>query len=146
VATDSLTSSRPFRYFADPICIACLILYAVNRWYFKPHRIGGWFTEGYVNDLICLPLLLPMILYGQRLFRLRKHDGFPRLWEVLQHAVIFSIVFEIIIPRYPKVFTSTADPWDAVSYFVGGIAAWLVWRWAGVFASIPREPVLQSSN
>lgn len=119
--------SRRFRYVADPICVGSVLLYAANRWFLKPHHIGGAFTHGYLNDVICLPLFLPPILYAQRLVGLRKHDGYPRLWEVLQHWVIFSIVFEVVIPRFPKYFRSTADPLDVVAYLAGGLVAWLYW-------------------
>jgi hypothetical protein len=117
-----------FRYFADPICIACLFTYPINRWYLKPHHIGGWFTHGYLNDVMCLPLFLPMILYGQRLLGLRRHDGYPRWWEILQHWVIFSVVFEVILPMMPKTFSHTQDPWNVVAYLSGGVIAGIYWK------------------
>ena len=129
-------SNGTFRYFADPICITCLIIYPINRWYLKPHHIGGWFTHGYLNDVMCLPLFLPIILYLQRLMRVRRHDGNPRLWEVLQHWVIFSVVFEVILPTMPKAFTHTQDPWNVVAYLSGGVAAGIIWKWR---ARPPRE-------
>lgn len=117
-----------FHFFGDPICLASMIIYAVNRWYLKPHHIGGAFTQGYVNDLLCLPLFLPLILGVQSLIRLRKHDAPPRMWEVVQHALIFSILFEVVLPGYPRQFHTTADPWDAVAYLIGGVTAWFCWR------------------
>jgi hypothetical protein len=119
---------RRFRYFADPICIACLIIYPINRWYLKPHHIGGWFTHGYLNDVMCLPLFLPMILYAQRLLALRRHDGWPRWWEMLQHWVIFSIVFEVVLPRLPQWFAHTNDPWNVAAYLAGGVVAEIFWK------------------
>jgi hypothetical protein len=118
---------RTFRYFADPLCIGALILYATNRWLFKPYGVGGEFGRDYLNDLLCLPLLLPMILYVQRCLGVRRHDAAPRLWEVLQHVAVFSIVFELILPSHPQWFRSTADPLDAVAYLAGGIGGWLWW-------------------
>jgi hypothetical protein len=124
--------SRRFRYFTDPVCVACLLIYPVNRWILKPHHIGGWFTHGYLNDVICLPLFLPMILYGQRLFGIRRHDGYPRWWEVLQHWAIFSVVFQVVIPRLPRgIYSSAGDPWDVLAYFVGGVLAWAWWTRMG---------------
>ena len=120
-------SPRPFRYFADPVCIACLIIYPINRFYLKPHHIGGWFTHGYLNDVMCLPLFVPMILYVQRAVGLRDHDGYPRIWELFQHWAIFSIVFQAILPRFPKVFTSAGDPWDMLAYFAGGMIGYWIW-------------------
>ena len=112
---------RPFRYAADPVCVGAVLLYAVNRWALKPHGVGGAFTHGYLNDVLCLPLFLPPILFAQRLLRLRRHDGRPRLWEVLQHWLVFSLVFEVVLPRYPQWFRTTADPLDVVAYLAGGL-------------------------
>jgi hypothetical protein len=129
VATKPRRTSAQFRYLADPVCIASLLIYVVNRFYLKPHHIGGLFTVGYLNDVLCLPLFMPMILRAQHMLGLRRHDDYPRLWEILQHWVIFSILFEVIIPRFPMQFDSTADPWDVVAYLAGGLAAWVWWRW-----------------
>src|ERR1700722_14382235 len=95
-----------FRYLADPICIAALLISPINRFVLKPHHIGGWFTHGYLNDVLCLPLFVPMILYLQRVIGLRKHDGYPRAWEIIQHWAIFSIMFQALIPRFPRTFIS----------------------------------------
>lgn len=125
--------SQKFRYFTDPVCIACLIIYPINRWYLKPHHIGGWFTHGYLNDVMCLPLFLPMILYAQRLVGLRPSDAFPKWWEILQHWAIFSIVFELILPTMPQLYKHTHDPWNVVAYLIGGIIAGLIWRQESVW-------------
>jgi hypothetical protein len=122
------TDAPRFRYYADPVCIACLLIYPLNRFYLKPHHIGGWFTHGYLNDVMCLPLFLPMILFGQRVLRLRRHDGYPQWWEIAQHWAIFSVVFEVVLPRMGTTFDTTADPWDVVAYAAGGIAAGAWWH------------------
>ena len=119
--------SRPFSYAADPACFACLLLYPLNRFVLKPHHLGGWFVHDYLNDVICLPLFLPMILWVQRRIGLRRHDRYPRPWEIAQHWAIFSVVFEVVLPRYPRVFRTTADPWDVVAYAVGGTIAGVWW-------------------
>lgn len=120
---------RPFRYLVDPLCISALLIYPMNRWLLKPHGIGGTFASCYLNDLLCLPLFLPMILYVQRRLGLRRHDGPPRMWEILQHWAIFSIVFELILPRLPQYFRSVADGKDVLAYLAGGMAGWLFWHW-----------------
>ena len=121
---------RPFRYLADPVCITALALYALNRFVLKPHHIGGWFTHGYLNDLLCLPLFVPMILRAQNLLGLRPHNAFPRLWEILQHWLIFSLVFQVILPRFPHSFTSAGDPYDILAYLAGGLLASTYWTLA----------------
>lgn len=104
-----------------------IALYCLNRWYLKPHHIGGWFTHGYLNDVLCLPLFLPIILRLQSLLRIRRHDLPPTLFEVLHNWAIFSILFEVILPRLPA-FRTTGDPWDAVAYLVGGLLAYACWN------------------
>lgn len=114
---------RPFRYAFDPICLAAIALYALKRWAIPPNA----FTSGYVNDLLCLPIFVPMSLWLQRRLGLRWDDSPPRLWEVAQHWAVFSVAFEVIVPRLPG-FRSTADPWDVIAYAVGGALAWACWR------------------
>lgn len=126
-AIPSHPSTHPFRYLADPICIASILLYCLGRWYLKPHHIGGWFVHDYLNDLLCLPLFLPIILRLQSLLRIRRHDLPPTLFEVLHNWVIFSILFEVVFPRLP-IYRTTADPWDAVAYLVGGLLAYAFWH------------------
>ena len=126
-ATPSPSSPRPFRYLADPICIASILLYCLGRWYLKPHHIGGWFVHDYLNDLLCLPLFLPIILRLQSLVRIRRHNLPPTLFEVLHNWAIFSILFEVILPRLPA-YRTTADPWNVVAYLTGGLLAYAFWH------------------
>jgi hypothetical protein len=128
---------HPFRYLADPVCIASLVLYTINRYILKPHHIGGWFTHGYLNDVLCLPLFVPMILYAQHIIGLRKHAEYPRIWELFQTWAVFTVVFQVVIPRFPKTFIAAGDPWDILAYFAGGIIAGIYWRIAA--KSIPRQ-------
>jgi hypothetical protein len=50
-------------------------------------------------------------------------DGYPRWWEILRHWVIFSVLFELILPMMPRAFAHTQDPWDVVAYLAGGVIA-----------------------
>ena len=117
----------PFRYLADPVCVAGALLCVLNRFVLRPHDLGGSFVACYLNDVLCLPLFVPVSLYAQRLLRVRRHDAPPLAWEIAQHAVVFSIVFELIIPRLGDTFRSTADPLDALAYVAGGIVAGITW-------------------
>ena len=125
-----IETRRDFRYLADLVCVMAIVIYVVNRWLLKPHGIGGAFAKNYLNDVLCLPLFVPVSLGLQRLLRVRQHDGRPRLWEVFQHWAVFSVMFELVIPRFPRQFHSTADPLDVLAYLGGGLAAWFVWSWA----------------
>jgi len=127
---------RSFRYFTDPACVISLIIYPINRFYLKPHHIGGWFTHGYLNDVLCLPLFVPMILYVQHIVGLRRHVRFPSLWEIFQSWAAFVLVFQVITPRYPKVFITAGDPFDILAYLVGGIVAGIYWHIASRGVSV----------
>jgi hypothetical protein len=139
--------SRRFRYFADPLVICCLIVCPINRFYWKPHHIGGWFTHGYLNDVMCLPLFVPISLYLQRQLEIRKHDGYPRLWEIFQHWLIFTLVFQVIMPRFPNIFRGAGDPWDILAYLIGGVIGAIYWGLAacGSHRSLKRNPPGETS-
>jgi hypothetical protein len=115
---------KQFRYAFDPLCVACCVLYALNRWILKPH-IASVFLHGYFNDVLLIPCALPMMLWIQRQFGLRKTDAAPDAPEILFHLVIWSILFEWIGPHIMRV---TGDPLDAVAYTAGAIVAWLWWN------------------
>lgn len=128
IPVNANVAPREFRYIADPVCLGAICLYCLNRWCLKPHHIGGWFTYGYLNDLLCLPLFLPIILWIQSVFRIRKHNGPPSLFEVIHNWIVFSVIFELVLPRI-SIFNTTSDPWDVVAYLVGGLLAYGFWAW-----------------
>jgi len=103
-----------------------VLLYGTNRWVLKSH-VGGWFIHDYLNDVLCLPLFLPIILKVQAALGIRRHDGVPTALEVLHNWIVFSVVFELVLPRL-SMFASTADPWDSLAYLLGGFAAYAYWH------------------
>jgi hypothetical protein len=117
-----------FQYLGDPICIASLCIYVVNRFWLKPNHIGGWFTHGYLNDCLCLPLFVPIILWIQHLVGLRRHARFPNGWEIFQNLAVFTFVFQVVIPQFPKAFTAAGDRRDIIAYATGGLIAGMWWR------------------
>ena len=133
-------SLRKFRYLADPVCILSLVLYASNRYVFKPHHIGGWFTHGYLNDVLCLPLFVPIILFAEHVIGLRKHYGFPRVWEIFQTWAVFTFVFQVVVPRFPKVFVAAGDPYDMIAYAAGGVLAGILWSFRA------RQPAVRPEH
>jgi len=112
-------------------------IYVLNRFVLKPHHIGGWFTHGYLNDILCLPIFVPIILRFQSALGIRRHHLPPTLFEIFQNWAVFSIVYQVILPRLPA-FVTAGDPWDMLAYAAGGFAAWLWWNRHGL--SFPRFP------
>ena len=118
----------PFAYLRDPLFLTCFFLYWLNRLFLKqiPHPA---FFDAYFNDLICIPFLLPILLYAARLSRLRRHDGPPQTHEIFIPLGVWSVLFEIVFPRHP--FWSrwlTGDPYDILFYSLGACGASFYWR------------------
>ena len=113
-----------FRYLRDPLFLSGCASYTVNRWLLKPHFHSA-FLRGYFNDLFLIPCALPPILLVHRWFKLRPRDEKPRVSEVLFHLIIWSVLFEIIGPKFIR---TTADPFDILAYTAGALVAILWWR------------------
>ena len=121
---------RQFGYLRDPLFLACVLLYLVNRFWIKPH-CTFFFFHAYLNDVICIPFTLPPMLWLLRRLRFRFHDDPPTLTELAIPLVMISWAFEIYLPNTDMFRDLTvADPWDIVAYAVGAVAAgtfWFVW-------------------
>jgi hypothetical protein len=125
---DARAVMSQFGYWRDPLFLLASAAYALNRWVLKP-LIPSPFLHNHFNDLLLIAAALPVVLWMQRLLRLRGDDRFPSWAEVLMHWAVWSIVCEWIGPFYFHM--GVADIWDVVAYGVGGIAAALWWnRWS----------------
>lgn len=126
---------KPFWYCLDPVCLGAMGLYVLNRMVIKPATGStGDFWHCYANDLLCLPIWLPVALGLQRLSGIRGHDLVPTQGEIALHWIIWSWFFEGVGPALVGVFPRTvADPLDVVAYALGGILAGWLWR-------SPRDP------
>ncbi|MFT3883148.1 MAG: hypothetical protein QM703_26290 [Gemmatales bacterium] len=118
-----------FLYLRDPLFLCCVLVYFANRLILKTVWTTG-FVHEHLNDLICIPFWVPIMLWVERCLRLRQDDRSPEAIEVIIPLLIWSWVFEIILPR-TDMFRRycTADPWDIVYYSIGAIGASIVWRW-----------------
>jgi hypothetical protein len=119
-----------FCFLSDPAFVASLSLYLLNRLVLKRLWPCAGFTQDYVNDLICLPFWVPVMLWLMRCCRLRD-DAPPQWYEILLPLIIWSVLFEIYFPRLnsdlPRPFIG--DPADIAAYATGGLIAALFWRW-----------------
>lgn len=112
--------------------ISC-VAYAANRWIIKP-RIGPGIFHDHFNDLWLIPAALPLILWLQRICRLRTHDEFPTAGEISLHLILWSVLFEVIGPRFIK---TTGDWKDVIAYTIGAALAWIWWSKHATKASPP---------
>lgn len=131
----------PFRYLRDPLFLICLVLYGLNRWLLKPLLPHGFFHTS-LNDVLCIPFWVPIMLWAMRRVGLRTDDAPPRSYEILIPLLLWSYVFELILPFYgPFQRLAFCDPQDIVCYAGGALLAALFWRrWYGKKKKPTRHP------
>jgi hypothetical protein len=116
-----------FRYLTDPLFLVCLVLYFTNRFVLK-HFVAGGFLHDHLNDLLCIPFWVPVMVFLLRKARLRGDDAPPHAEEILIPLVLWSAIFELYLPRV-GFFRGLAvsDHADILWYAVGALLASLVW-------------------
>ena len=114
-----------FLYLRDPLFLLCCAAYGINQHLLKPH-LHWAFLHDHFNDCLVIPCALPPLLFVHRLLKIRRNDSLPSGPEIALHVIVWAIVIEWIGPKY--VPSATGDPWDAVAYAVGGLAAWIWWH------------------
>lgn len=121
-----------YRYLKDPLFLFCVCLYFINRWVLKPY-LPNVFCRSYLNDVICLPFWIPIMLFLMRKVGLRKDDAPPSASEILIPLLVWSWVFEVYLPS-TSLFKglATSDYRDIVAYTVGGFLGAMFWKgWHG---------------
>ncbi|KAA9340079.1 hypothetical protein [Adhaeribacter soli] len=107
--------------FRNPLFISCALLYGLNVLFLqKTYRF--WFLQNYLNDLLCLPLVLFVTVFLQRTL-FRKPAYRLTVYQVGIAAVYFSVMFEAVIPLFNQRYT--ADFWDVICYCSGGLLFYL---------------------
>jgi len=117
-----------FRYLADPLFVFCVVLYFVNRFLIK-RFVGEGFFHNHLNDLICIPFWVPIMVFLLHKSGLRKDDGPPRADEILIPLVMWSAIFELYLPHVTYFeHLATADHVDILFYTLGALGASVVWQ------------------
>jgi hypothetical protein len=118
-----------FHYLRDPLFLVCVGAYFVNRWVLKRIWDGGFLHEHF-NDLICIPFWVPIMLWMQRTVGMRPRDDVPHAHEVVIPLLLWSWVFEFLLPAN-SYFSRwcTRDYLDIVYYALGALLAALFWTW-----------------
>lgn len=119
----------PFAYLRDPLFLVCLTVYGIHR-LLRHTGLELPLLQAYLNDLICIPFWVPIMLWGLRRLRLRGHDAPPQSYEVVIPVILWSVVFEIILPQ-TRTWSGLAyaDPNDVLCYALGGLVALQFWSW-----------------
>jgi hypothetical protein len=122
-----------FRYLRDPLFLFCLILYFVNRLILKPlvrTGLAGQFIHGSLNDLICIPFWVPIMVWILHVLRLRHTDSPPTAPEVLVPLLVWSWWFKIMLPQTAAFrHWVVPDPGDVLTFTSGALIAVLYWQW-----------------
>ena len=131
-----------FRYLRDPLFLATVAVYLCNK-FLRLSTGGTEFQNAYLNDLICVPFWVPVMLAANRLLGLRRHDGPPRFYEIMIPILVWATAFEIVFPVsswFGK--HAVADANDILFYCLGGLIAGLFWRchYAGPTCRVPLGP------
>lgn len=100
------------------------ILYVLNRIMIIPNQPTLSFFSNYFGDLLALPVYLPLSLYLALRLELIPNDFQLTLLHILLAGILFSILFEGIVPAIDR--STIRDPWDIVAYFIGGLVVYAI--------------------
>ena len=117
-----------FHYLKDPLFVFCVTLYFTNRWVLKPYFPNN-FSRDHLNDVICIPFWVPIMLCLMKKFRLRREDGPPTGSEILIPLILWSWVFGACLP-FTAFFKHLATPdcMDIFSHTAGPLFAAVFWK------------------
>ena len=117
-----------FRYLKDPLFLFCFVSYFANRWIVKPYFPNS-FSRDSLNDVICIPFWVPIMLFMMRRAGLRRDDLPPKGSEILIPLIIWSWFFEAYLPFVPAFkHLATSDYQDIFSYTVGALISAVFWK------------------
>jgi hypothetical protein len=105
----------------NPLFLGCAFLYGLNLLFLRS-AFDWWFFRHYLNDLVCLPLVLIVTIFLQRCL-FNKPTYMLNKYQTGMAAAYFAIMFEGVIPIFNSRYT--ADFWDVICY---GFGAWLFYR------------------
>ena len=121
-----MKSYSPLR---DWLWITSVALVVLNKLWIKPH-FSGAFWHSSLNDVLCLPVWMPIMVWVFARFRWREASP-PRTLEILVCWIFWSLVFEVWLP-HTDIFGrfASGDPLDVLAYGVGGVTALFWWEQA----------------
>ncbi len=118
---------KPYSPARDALWLGSVALVALNKVWIKPHFAGA-FWHGSLNDVLCLPVWMPVMVWCFARFRWRDAAP-PRAPEIAACVLFWSVVFEVWLPQ-TDIFGHFApgDPLDVLSYAGGGFVGWVWWE------------------
>ena len=118
-----------FKYVRDPLFLVCFFAYWINRC-LESYGLSPILARSYLNDLICIPFWIPIMLWMQKRIGLRESDEPPRAFELVIPLAIWSLVFEVVLPT-TRTWSGLAVPDvnDVVCYALGAAISMRFWEW-----------------
>tara|TARA_R110002072_G_scaffold52316_1_gene139512 strand:- start:1418 stop:1822 length:405 start_codon:yes stop_codon:yes gene_type:complete len=120
--------TRDYRPLRDPLFLAACGVYGIGRFALRA-RYPETFVTKHLNDLLCIPIWVPLMVAGLRAIGMRESSDAPRASEVLLVLILTALTFEVLLPTVPWFASFTyADPADVTWYAVGTLASAVWWK------------------
>lgn len=98
-----------------PVFCVSMLLFVLNQT-LELAQVYIWPLHTHLDDLLCLPISLTIILAAERLYFQNPEFILPRRYIVLA-VLLFGLVFEGILPLLSARYT--ADIIDVFAYIIG---------------------------
>ena len=119
----------PFAYLKDPLFLICFGVYWAHRLLAR-FDLSTPFLRAYLNDVICAPFWIPILVWVIKKLKLRSHDQPPGTAEIVLPLLIWTVLFEVVLPAQQAwKIPTVADPFDVLAYWLGALVSVLFWRW-----------------
>jgi len=119
--------AKKSKYLLDPLFLFSLTIYAMNKFLFLKYDLWNYkFCTDYLNDLLLVPVVIPIVLFFPKVLKLRDFYSPPTFLEIIVPLAIWSIAFELVGPFFFG--KGTSDPSDVLAYCLGGLISWLIWN------------------
>ena len=109
----------------NPFFLLALGLYLVNRYLLDLLGFSDYKVL-YLNDMLCLPIVLTVALWLQQKIFPRSARSRLNVAQVVFTVIYFAVFFEGILPAFSERFTR--DYWDILAYAVGGVIFYFVFN------------------
>lgn len=84
--------------------------------------MSAYFATSYLDDLICIPIVLFIVQFVHRY--IDKNDFILPISHIILSVAFFSVIFEIILPRFSLRYIG--DSLDVVFYLTGAIIFYFI--------------------
>lgn len=100
----------------NPLVAGCTFLWLLHT-VFQQYFTEPWFLQYYLNDLLCMPIVLGAAVFLQRNVVLRQPAYALTAYQIGMIVAYWSVMFEGVIPNFVPRYT--ADLLDVLTYIAG---------------------------